>query len=88
MVKFSALCFDGLGLVSRHGPKPLAGSHAVEATYIQNRGRQAQMLAQDESSSGRKTNKQTKGLMSLATIPDSSTVLIMNIASADYFWTC
>ena len=54
VVKFGMLCFSSPGLVPRHGPTPLSSGHAVVATHIQNRGRLAQMLAQGESSSGKK----------------------------------
>ena len=46
--------FSGLGSVPGCGPTPLAGGHAVAVTHIQNRGRLAQMLAQDKSSSSKK----------------------------------
>ena len=52
VVKFSALCFGGLGSVPGHGFIQLGSSHAVATTQTQNRGRLAQMLAQGESSSG------------------------------------
>lgn len=42
-----------------HRPTPLAGSHAVMATHIQNRGNLAQVLAQGEPSS-RTTTTTTK----------------------------
>ena len=45
VVKFNAFCFPGLVLVPRHGPTPLIGGHAVEATHMQKRGRLAQVLA-------------------------------------------
>ena len=46
VVKFGMLHFGSLGSVSRHGPTPLVGGHAVAMTHIQNRGR----LATDVSS--------------------------------------
>ena len=54
VVKFSMLHVCGLGLVSWHGCTLLVGSYVVVATNIQNRGRLAQMLAQGESSIGKK----------------------------------
>ena len=54
VVEFCALCFGSTGLVPQRGCPPLVGSHAVAATYIQNRGRLAQTLAQGESFSSKK----------------------------------
>ena len=45
VVKFDALHFSSPEAVPRHRPITLI-SHAVAVTYIQNRGRLAQMLAQ------------------------------------------
>ena len=57
VVKFGALSFSGLGLVSGHRPAPLISSHAVAVTHIQNRGRLAQMSAQGKSSSAKNKQK-------------------------------
>ena len=54
VVKFGMLHFSGLGSVPGHGPTPPISGHAVVATYVQNRGRLVQMLAQGESSSSKK----------------------------------
>ena len=54
MVKFGMLCFGGPASIPGHGPTPLGSSHAMVVTGLQNRGRLAQMLAQGESSSGKK----------------------------------
>ena len=54
VVKFSTLYFSSPGSVPSYRLIPLLGGHAVEATYIQNRGRLAQLLAQDESFSSKK----------------------------------
>ena len=64
-LKFHALCFSGpefagLDAGCGCGPTPLI-SHAVEASYVQSRGRLAQMLAQGESSShSHKKRKKSK----------------------------
>ena len=58
--KFGTFCFRSPGLVPRHGPIPLVGGHAMEATHIQNRGRLAQMLAQAKSSSAKNKTKQKR----------------------------
>ena len=55
MVKFRVLHLGGLGSVSGHGPTLLVGCHALAVTHMQNRGRLAQMLAQGESSSSKKS---------------------------------
>ena len=60
MVKFSALCFGGLGLIPEHRPTPLNGGDAVAVIHIQNRGRLAQMLAQGESSSAKEKRKKER----------------------------
>ena len=57
VIKFDALCFCSLGSVPGHGPRPLVSGHAVAVNHIQNRGRLAQMLTQDESSSAKRINK-------------------------------
>ena len=57
MVKIDMLCFGDLGFVPRCGPTPLFGTHAAVATHIQNRGRLAQMLAQDKPSSAKEKKK-------------------------------
>ena len=41
VLKFNVLHLGRPGLVPRHGPTPLVGSHAVVATHLQNRGRLA-----------------------------------------------
>ena len=53
-VKYGMLCFGGPGSVPGHRPMPLIGSHAVVVTHIHNKGRLAQMLAQEKSSSSKK----------------------------------
>ena len=54
VVKFSMLCFGGLGSFSPGADLDHSlVSHAVVVTHIKNRGRLAQMLAQGKSSSGK-----------------------------------
>ena len=53
VVKFGALHFSSPGWVPGCRYILLVGGHAVAATHIQNRGRLAQMLPQDQSSSGK-----------------------------------
>ena len=56
VVKF-VLCFSGPGFVGldpRHGAIHCSSSHAVMASYIGNRGKLTQMLAQGPSSSSKK----------------------------------
>ena len=43
-----------MGSDRRNGPTHGSSSYAVEASHIQNRGREAQMLAQGQSSSSKK----------------------------------
>ena len=57
VVKFGALSFGGPGSVPQRRPTPLISSRAVALTHIRNRGRLAQMLAQGESSSGKKKSQ-------------------------------
>ena len=60
------LCFGGLGFVGSDpgcGPTHHSSGHAVAASYIHNRGKLAQMIAQGQSSSPTKTKR--------ATIPNS-----------------
>ena len=54
VVKFGALHFSSPGSVLGNRLAPLIGGYAVVATHTQNRGRLAQMLAQDESASAKK----------------------------------
>ena len=54
VVKFGALYFGGLGLVSGSGPIPLFCGCAVVATHMQKKDDWQQMSAQGESSSGKK----------------------------------
>ena len=61
-VKFSSLYFGSLGSVPRLGSAPLVGGHGESATHIQNRGGLAQVLAQCESSSGKKRKKEKKSM--------------------------
>ena len=54
VVKFGVLHFGGPGSFPGHRPTPHIGGRAVVETDIQNRGRLTQMLAQGESSTGKK----------------------------------
>ena len=60
VVEFSMVRFGGPVSVPGHGPTLLVCSHAVAATHIQNSGRLAQILAQGESSSAKKKEKEIK----------------------------
>ena len=53
VVKFGMLCFGGpgfAGLDPRRGPTHCSSSHGVVASHIQNGGRGAQIVAQDNLS--------------------------------------
>ena len=54
VVKFGMLCLGSPGPVPGHRPTPLVSRQAMAATYIQNRARLAQVVAQGESSSAKK----------------------------------
>ena len=73
VVKFSVLHFSSPSLVPGYRPTPLASSHTVAATHIQNTGRLAQMLAQSKSSSAKKRKKiltPYRGLLQTFTLSD------------------
>ena len=58
VVKFSTVCFGGLGSVPGHRPTQSSVSgHAVMVAHIQKEKDWQQMLAQGESSSAKKERK-------------------------------
>ena len=59
-LKFGTLHFGSLGSVPWHGPAPLISGHAVAVTHIQNRGILVQVVAQGQSSSAKKRERENQ----------------------------